>query len=148
MGLSSLCRCQKVSICYIAVKHCCQTLLSNMAAKHCCQTWLSNIAVKHCYQTLLSNSVFTTFKIVDRCVSDNKQAVTGSTAGRPGGVIRVYSDTKTDTVTPGTFLPYCSMSQAQLSFHGHRDAVKFFVSVPGKIYTINGNHVTQVFLLG
>ena len=23
--------------------------------------------------------------------------------------------------------------QAQLSFHGHRDAVKFFVSVPGKI---------------
>ena len=22
--------------------------------------------------------------------------------------------------------------QAQLSFHGHRDAVKFFVSVPGK----------------
>ena len=23
------------------------------------------------------------------------------------------------------------MAQAQLSFHGHRDAVKFFVSVPG-----------------
>lgn len=24
------------------------------------------------------------------------------------------------------------MAQAQLCFHGHRDAVKFFVSVPGK----------------
>lgn len=46
--------------------------------------------------------------------------------------MRVYSDTQTDSVTPGTFIPYCSMAQAQLSFHGHRDAVKFFVSVPGK----------------
>lgn len=32
----------------------------------------------------------------------------------------------------GSFIPYCSMAQAQLCFHGHRDAVKFFVSVPGK----------------
>ncbi|XP_035828297.1 C-Jun-amino-terminal kinase-interacting protein 4 [Aplysia californica] len=54
-----------------------------------------------------------------------------SGGGRPGGVIRVYSDTKTDSVTPGSFIPYCSMAQAQLSFHGHKDAVKFFVSVPG-----------------
>lgn len=28
-------------------------------------------------------------------------------------------------------LPYCYMAQAQLSFHGHKDAVKFFVAVPG-----------------
>ncbi|BFZ15188.1 hypothetical protein BsWGS_18229 [Bradybaena similaris] len=55
----------------------------------------------------------------------------GGSGGRPGGVIRVYSDAKTDSVTPGTFIPYCSMAQAQLSFHGHKDAVKFFVSVPG-----------------
>lgn len=48
----------------------------------------------------------------------------------PGGPLRVYSDGK-DRVTPGSFIPYCSMAQAQLSFHGHRDAVKFFVSVPG-----------------
>jgi len=49
---------------------------------------------------------------------------------KPGGPVRVYSDRK-DRVIPGSFIPYCSMSQAQLSFHGHRDAVKFFVSVPG-----------------
>ncbi|ELU13632.1 hypothetical protein CAPTEDRAFT_158214, partial [Capitella teleta] len=60
----------------------------------------------------------------------NKQAVTTSSR-MPGGVIRVYSDNKTESVTPGSFVPYCSMAQAQLSFHGHRDAVKFFVAVPG-----------------
>ncbi|CAH1995293.1 unnamed protein product [Acanthoscelides obtectus] len=32
---------------------------------------------------------------------------------------------------PGSFIPYCSMAHAQLSFHGHRDNVKFFVAVPG-----------------
>merc|ERR1712080_437242 len=49
---------------------------------------------------------------------------------KPGGPVKVYSDRK-DRVTPGSFIPYCGMAQAQLSFHGHRDAVKFFVSVPG-----------------
>ncbi|KAK3921239.1 C-Jun-amino-terminal kinase-interacting protein 3 [Frankliniella fusca] len=49
----------------------------------------------------------------------------------PGSVVRVYADTQSNRVTPGSFIPYCSMAQAQLSFHGHREAVKFFVSVPG-----------------
>lgn len=53
-----------------------------------------------------------------------------SSGSKPGGVIRVYTDSR-DQVTPGSFAPYCSMAQAQLSFHGHRDAVKFFVAVPG-----------------
>lgn len=51
---------------------------------------------------------------------------------RPGSVIRVYGDENSDKVTPGTFIPYCSMAHAQLCFHGHRDAVKFFVAVPGE----------------
>merc|ERR1712029_636610 len=46
-------------------------------------------------------------------------------------LVKVYADSHTDKMTIETFIPYCSMSQAQLSFHGHRDAVKFFVSVPG-----------------
>lgn len=29
-----------------------------------------------------------------------------------------------------TTIPKCCMAHSQLSFHGHRDAVKFFVSVP------------------
>ncbi|KAL4230890.1 MAP-kinase scaffold [Mactra antiquata] len=64
---------------------------------------------------------------------NNKQTVSmGSSMSRPGGLVRVYSDSKTDDVTPASFIPYCTMAQAQLSFHGHRDAVKFFVAVPGK----------------
>ncbi|XP_025054951.1 C-Jun-amino-terminal kinase-interacting protein 4 isoform X4 [Alligator sinensis] len=56
---------------------------------------------------------------------------TSGSGNRPGSVIRVYGDENSDKVTPGTFIPYCSMAHAQLCFHGHRDAVKFFVAVPG-----------------
>uniref|UniRef100_A0A3P8P2N7 C-Jun-amino-terminal kinase-interacting protein 3 n=1 Tax=Astatotilapia calliptera TaxID=8154 RepID=A0A3P8P2N7_ASTCA len=48
-----------------------------------------------------------------------------------GGVIHVYGDDGSEK-SSGSFIPYCSMAQAQLCFHGHRDAVKFFVSVPGR----------------
>ncbi|XP_068118734.1 C-Jun-amino-terminal kinase-interacting protein 4 isoform X2 [Hyperolius riggenbachi] len=60
------------------------------------------------------------------------KALPGS-GNRPGSVIRVYGDENSDKVTPGTFIPYCSMAHAQLCFHGHRDAVKFFVAVPGQV---------------
>ncbi|XP_055324140.1 JNK-interacting protein 3 isoform X3 [Sitodiplosis mosellana] len=33
-------------------------------------------------------------------------------------------------IATNNFIPRCCMANAQLSFHGHRDAVKFFVSVP------------------
>lgn len=66
----------------------------------------------------------------DLFLSANKMSMTPSKSGRPGGVVRVY-ETQSDSVTPASFIPYVSMAQAQLSFHGHRDAVKFFVGVPG-----------------
>ncbi|XP_015120363.1 JNK-interacting protein 3 isoform X4 [Diachasma alloeum] len=47
----------------------------------------------------------------------------------PGIGVRVFASDR--GVTPGSFVPYCSMAHAQLSFHGHRDAVKMFVAVPG-----------------
>ncbi|XP_023121116.2 C-Jun-amino-terminal kinase-interacting protein 3 isoform X18 [Amphiprion ocellaris] len=57
-----------------------------------------------------------------------------------GGVIHVYSDDGGSEKSSGSFIPYCSMAQAQLCFHGHRDAVKFFVSVPGNVLaTLNGS---------
>nr|CAB3266510.1 C-Jun-amino-terminal kinase-interacting protein 4 [Phallusia mammillata] len=65
------------------------------------------------------------------CYSNAVMSTSIKNAERPGGVIRVYSDPVSDKLTPGTFIPYCSMANAQLSFHGYRDAVKFFVSVPG-----------------
>lgn len=45
------------------------------------------------------------------------------------------------TVNPNTFIPRCCMANAQLSFHGHRDVVKFFVSVP---MSQPGHHPLQI----
>ena len=61
--------------------------------------------------------------------SRKSSAVTSPVVG--GDVVKVYADSHNDKLTMETFIPYCSMAQAQLSFHGHRDAVKFFVSVAG-----------------
>ncbi|KAM6966973.1 C-Jun-amino-terminal kinase-interacting protein 3 isoform 10-T10 [Tautogolabrus adspersus] len=67
-------------------------------------------------------------------VRANKVSPTSS-----GGVIHVYGDDGSEK-SSGSFIPYCSMAQAQLCFHGHRDAVKFFVSVPGNVLaTLNGS---------
>uniref|UniRef100_A0A7N6F9X9 C-Jun-amino-terminal kinase-interacting protein 4 n=1 Tax=Anabas testudineus TaxID=64144 RepID=A0A7N6F9X9_ANATE len=57
---------------------------------------------------------------------------TGIVPNRPGSAVRVYGDDSSDCAIPGSFVPYCSMAHAQLCFHGHRDAVKFFVTVPGQ----------------
>ncbi|XP_017579164.2 C-Jun-amino-terminal kinase-interacting protein 4 isoform X2 [Pygocentrus nattereri] len=64
--------------------------------------------------------------------------VTQGTSNRPGSVIRVYGDENSDKVTAGTFVPFCSMAHAQLCFHGHRDAVKFFTAVPGQVIPSTG----------
>ncbi|XP_057201756.1 sperm associated antigen 9a isoform X2 [Triplophysa rosa] len=57
----------------------------------------------------------------------------GAIACRPGGAVRVFGDETADTGVTGSYVPYCSMAHAQLCFHGHRDAVKFFVTVPGQV---------------
>ncbi|XP_030040347.1 JNK-interacting protein 3 isoform X5 [Manduca sexta] len=41
--------------------------------------------------------------------------------------------TRARSASPTGSIPWCSMAHAQLSFHGHRDAVTFFVAVPGAI---------------
>ncbi|XP_050824052.1 C-Jun-amino-terminal kinase-interacting protein 3 isoform X3 [Gopherus flavomarginatus] len=69
----------------------------------------------------------------------NKTSPTSGDGNRPGGIIHVYGDDSSDK-SASSFIPYCSMAQAQLCFHGHRDAVKFFVSVPGNVLaTLNGS---------
>uniref|UniRef100_A0A671V033 Sperm associated antigen 9a n=1 Tax=Sparus aurata TaxID=8175 RepID=A0A671V033_SPAAU len=57
---------------------------------------------------------------------------TGIVPNRPGSAVRVYGDESSDGSMSGSFVPYCSMAHAQLCFHGHRDAVKFFATVPGQ----------------
>lgn len=63
-------------------------------------------------------------------LSANKS--TGIVSNRPGGAVRIYGDESSDCAATGGFVPYCSMAHAQLCFHGHREAVKFFVTVPGE----------------
>eukprot|EP00794_Sanderia_malayensis_P007144 gene7144-7949_t len=58
---------------------------------------------------------------------------TGSAGVSPQGGSPVH--TSSQMVSNG-FMPYCSMVHAQLSFHGHRDSVKFFVSVPGAVSSL------------
>ncbi|XP_055079702.1 sperm associated antigen 9a isoform X2 [Periophthalmus magnuspinnatus] len=68
--------------------------------------------------------------IISIPLSEANQSI--SVPNRPGAAVRVYSEEGTDGAGPGTSVPYCSMAHAQLCFHGHRDAVKFFVTVPGQ----------------
>nr|XP_028561141.1 C-Jun-amino-terminal kinase-interacting protein 3 isoform X8 [Podarcis muralis] len=70
----------------------------------------------------------------------NKTSPTSGEGNRPGGIIHVYGSDDSNDKSASSFIPYCSMAQAQLCFHGHRDAVKFFVSVPGNVLaTLNGS---------
>ncbi|XP_014189531.1 C-Jun-amino-terminal kinase-interacting protein 4 isoform X1 [Haplochromis burtoni] len=69
--------------------------------------------------------------IISIPLTEAASKVTKAAGNQPGSAVRVYGDDSGDKVTAGTFVPYCSMAHAQLSFHGHRDAVKFFTAVPG-----------------
>jgi len=72
----------------------------------------------------------------------NRQVVTSPSTGRPGGVVRVYGDEHSDGDGSSTgLIPYCCISQAQLSYHGYKDAVKFFVAVPGAAFCSYTDHI-------
>ncbi|XP_059387655.1 C-Jun-amino-terminal kinase-interacting protein 4 isoform X2 [Carassius carassius] len=71
--------------------------------------------------------------IISIPLSEKSKDAAAAGSNHPGGAIRVYGDESGDKVTTGTFVPFCSMAHAQLCFHGHRDAVKFFTAVPGQV---------------
>ncbi|KAI5103038.1 C-Jun-amino-terminal kinase-interacting protein 4-like, partial [Silurus meridionalis] len=76
--------------------------------------------------------------IISIPLTETNKVTQGTQSNRPGSVIRVYGDENSDKVTAGTFVPFCSMAHAQLCFHGHRDAVKFFTAVPGHVVPAAG----------
>ncbi|GAB0096283.1 JNK-interacting protein 3 [Sergentomyia squamirostris] len=51
-------------------------------------------------------------------------------AGGAGSYLGNSTGSSASSLSKTNFIPRCYMANAQLSFHGHRDAVKFFVSVP------------------
>ncbi|XP_065226364.1 JNK-interacting protein 3 isoform X2 [Planococcus citri] len=78
-----------------------------------------------------ANKVTTTTTTTTTAAAAASAMATAARQAAAGVGVRVYCDLSTSEVTGASFVPYCSMAQAQLSFHGHRDAVKFFVAVPG-----------------
>lgn len=67
--------------------------------------------------------------------SGRKSSLTG--ASLPGSIIRVSkseeplsSAAAASAQTQDAKIPFCNLIDAQFSFHGHRDAVKFFLNVP------------------
>ncbi len=50
---------------------------------------------------------------------------------KPGSVVRVNT-TVSESNKSGS-IPYCNLADAQFSFHGHRDSIKFFLNVPSEI---------------
>lgn len=88
----------------------------------------------HVSLTLLYENVYCEIFmwIIPVCAPSGANKANKALGSQSGSVVRVYGDETSDKVTAGTFVPHCSMAHAQLSFHGHRDAVKFFTAVPGK----------------
>ncbi|XP_026063300.1 C-Jun-amino-terminal kinase-interacting protein 4-like isoform X5 [Carassius auratus] len=81
--------------------------------------------------------------IISIPLSDSSHKSVGAMAGRPGGAVRVYADDTVDGALTGSYVPYCSMAHAQLCFHGHRDAVKFFATVPGQVIVPGAEGTTE-----
>lgn len=63
----------------------------------------------------------------------HKVLTSGASTNTPGGVVRLYGDAKNESFSSTNLIPYCSMAQSQVSFHGHKDRVVFLLNVPGKI---------------
>ncbi|RXN19805.1 C-Jun-amino-terminal kinase-interacting 4-like protein [Labeo rohita] len=81
--------------------------------------------------------------IISIPLSDSANKTVGAIACRPGGAVRVYGDDTVDGAVTGSYVPYCSMAHAQLCFHGHRDAVKFFATVPGQVIVPGAEGTTE-----
>jgi hypothetical protein len=62
--------------------------------------------------------------------SNNNKSSNEKSAKGPGQVIRVLNTTENDgRGEKSSIIPFCELSQAQLSFHGHKDPVRFLVPV-------------------
>ncbi|XP_059615425.1 JNK-interacting protein 3 isoform X3 [Phlebotomus argentipes] len=73
------------------------------------------------------NGVIISVPLTETNGSVGAQKVNSSTAGSS---ISSSAGSSASSLSKTNFIPRCFMANAQLSFHGHRDSVKFFVSVP------------------
>ncbi len=70
------------------------------------------------------------FKLAPKETSSSKISSSNSanSLNIPGSVVRVNNETN------GNKIPYCNLAESQFSFHGHRNAIKFFLSVPSEAF--------------
>nr|CAD2187080.1 unnamed protein product [Meloidogyne enterolobii] len=61
--------------------------------------------------------------------NSNNNKSTSEKAKGPGQVIRVMNTTENAEGDKTSIIPFCEISNAQLSFHGHKDPVRFLVPV-------------------
>ncbi|RVE47531.1 hypothetical protein evm_007848 [Chilo suppressalis] len=75
-----------------------------------------------------SNGVVISVPLSEGSSKDSTGAPPPPARNVPGHATLVRARSASPTTSS---IPWCSMAHAQLSFHGHRDAVTFFVAVPG-----------------
>ncbi|XP_055708503.1 JNK-interacting protein 3 isoform X3 [Phlebotomus papatasi] len=73
------------------------------------------------------NGVIISVPLTETNGTVGSQKVNSSTGGSS---ISSSAGSSASSLSKTNFIPRCFMANAQLSFHGHRDSVKFFVSVP------------------
>lgn len=60
-----------------------------------------------------------------------EEGATAETAARDAAAA-AHQQEPERAIAPATFLPLVNADEVHMSFHGHRDVVKFFVAVPGE----------------
>ena len=63
--------------------------------------------------------------------SGGGKKLSSSSSALSGSVGRVSGSKSSDELDAN--VPYCNLADAQFSFHGHRDAIKFFLNVPSEV---------------
>lgn len=87
-------------------------------------------SLRACYQRLwvgTSNGIIVCLPCTIKSVDNNNASPNESSKDK------VKASTSSGALTLSTYMPLCEPSAAQLSFHGHKDNVKFFISTQNRI---------------
>jgi hypothetical protein len=89
------------------------------------------------------NGVILSIPFTDNLTETN--IINSNLSLKPGSVVRVINTTAPSDSNQLGSIPYCNLADAQFSFHGHRDSIKFFLNVPSEILRkiSNGNSPTS-----
>jgi hypothetical protein len=78
------------------------------------------------------NGVILSIPFTDISISGKKSTALPGSIVRVGAALSSPTSKATENDLLDANVPYCNLSDAQFSFHGHRDAIKFFLNVPSE----------------